>query len=146
MNTEKQFIHPYVFACLIPPSEQSVIRREINAELRILMPKKFINIDTIVKEIEGIASRIFYIDARLIYSKNRKGLACVARAFCCAMLRKYTSLGIIAVADIYDRDHSTALHAIKTYNETYSFMPMYKTQIKIAEQEFAARYAELCAA
>lgn len=106
-------IHPYVF-----PG----IRKK---DLPDLSQKYYKKIDPNL--VMGIVADNFGITIQDILSKVRKRDMCDARYYFCAIMRKRYRYTFESIGDLVNgRDHTTAMHAIKTFDDRIKHEEGYK--------------------
>jgi len=87
-------------------------------------------------ELDGIMIRNFIssqykISVNELQSRSRKRHISFPRQIAMYMTRKYTDLSLADIGQIYQRDHSTVLYAIKTVTKTISQKTAKRKQIEL---------------
>lgn len=77
----------------------------------------------VVKKVEEIVAGYYGLSLSQIASKTRKRPVVTCRQTCCAMLRRFTNLTLREIGERFGRDHTTAVHAIKTINDLIEVHP-----------------------
>lgn len=75
--------------------------------------KRFYDVSDIVK----VVCRTLNLEEKEVKSRSRKRELVHARQISMYLIYKYTQLGLAKTADVFNRDHATAIHAIRAVKD-----------------------------
>lgn len=93
----------------------------------------FFKSDDFVTIVRDCVCQFYSVTQQQIEGKRGKGILPWARHVFVFLCRKYTYLTLKNIADILNRDHTTAIHSIKTVHDHTSNYSEFKSQLEAIE-------------
>jgi len=98
--------------------------------------QKFLNNPIGPMKIVHICSEFYEVPIKDMEGKCRKHQMVIARQMAMYMLKHYTNLPLVKIADLFGgRDHTTAIHSIRTVNDLCDTDPAVFTDRQIIHKQ-----------
>ncbi len=110
------------------PPDTEMIRQVLEGFVQVQMQQKK---PTNGPAIRDLVSHQFQVSVEELLSRSRKQAISYPRQIAMYLTRKYTEASLADIGTLYNRDHSTVLHAIKVINRDIAQKASVKQQIAI---------------
>lgn len=115
METKQEMVSPFVYPGLSQEGLLKLLKREPD-------------------EILNKVCKYFKANPDDVTSKSRRRELVEVRYICISLIKNYTNLTLFKIGRIFDRDHSTIIHAINTVNDLSETDREFKEKVKGAEK------------
>ena len=116
----------FTLSDLIDKLSEEVSRQDLKDK------KRFYDVNDIVK----VVCRTLNLDEKDVKSRSRKRELVHARQISMYLIYKYTQLGLAKTADVFNRDHATAIHAIRSIKDAkHGFDAVFKRIFDACEKQ-----------
>jgi chromosomal replication initiation ATPase DnaA len=84
---------------------------------------------------------VMKVDRFLILTPKRSKELVFARNMCFFIFRRYFSMTLKEIGQVFERDHTTVIHGITTFENDLQFMKLYKDQFCKVKQDLGLNMA-----
>jgi chromosomal replication initiator protein len=84
---------------------------------------------------------VMKVDRYKILTPDRTKELVFARNMCYFIFRRYFSMTLKEIGQVFERDHTTVIHGITTFENDLGFMKLYKAQYEQVQQDLGLNTA-----
>jgi chromosomal replication initiation ATPase DnaA len=110
---------------------------EINYYVMPGLKHREIRFEQVIKTV----CEVMKVDRYKILTPNRSKELVFARNMCYHIFRRYFSLTLKEIGRVFERDHTTVIHGITTFQNDVDFMKVYKSQYEQVKQDLGLNAA-----